>query len=115
MRGARISPLTRVDWAFFAAALSALPLWYVTDDPTAAVVVLTVVDLLGFGPTIRKINAAPHSESLAFFGLFAARNILVVMALERHSLATVLFPASIAAACVLLMLLVVQRRRAMIT
>lgn len=103
--------ITRTDWLFFAAAMSSLPLWYVTSDPTWAVVLLTVVDLLGFGPTIRKSYEAPHSESLVFFGLFAARNLIVVAALESYSVATVLFPAAIAAACVLLMLLIVYRRR----
>ncbi|MDD2701547.1 MAG: hypothetical protein PHH36_09945 [Sideroxydans sp.] len=72
---------------------------------------LTVVDLLGFGPTLRKVYVAPHSESLGFFGLFAVRNSIVVIALENYSVATVLFPAAIAAACVLLMLLVAFRRR----
>lgn len=103
--------ITRIDWLFFSAAMSSLPLWYATSDPTWAVVVLTAVDLLGFGPTIRKSYVAPHSESLAFFGFFAARNTIVVIALENYSVATVLFPAVIAVACVLLMLLIVYRRR----
>lgn len=105
--------VTRTDWWFFSAALSSLPLWYATSDPTWAVVVLTLVDLLGFGPTVRKSYAAPHSESLAFFGLFAARNAIAVAALERYSVATVLFPGVIAMACVLLMLLIVYRRRSL--
>ncbi|MDP1932290.1 MAG: hypothetical protein Q8L60_12620 [Gammaproteobacteria bacterium] len=106
--------ITRTDWWFFIAAMSALPLWYFTSDPTWAVIVLTVVDLLGFGPTLRKAHADPHSESLTFFGMFAARNSLVVMALESYSLATVLFPAAVAAACVLLMGMIVLRRRVVI-
>lgn len=104
--------ITRSDWLFFSAALSSLPLWYATSDPTWAVVLLTGIDLLGFGPTVAKAYAAPHSESLSFFGLFAVRNTLVVIALESYSVATVLFPATIAAACVLLMMLIVYRRRA---
>lgn len=104
--------ITRSDWLFLAAALSSLPLWYATSDPTWAVVLLTCVDLLGFGPTVAKAYAAPHSESLTFFGLFAIRNGLVVMALESYSVATILFPAALAAACVLLVLLIVHRRRA---
>lgn len=103
--------ITRTDWLFSSAAMSSLPLWYATSDPMWAVVVLTVVDLLGFGPTVRKAYAAPHSESLAFFGLFAVRNSVVVVALESYSVATVLFPAVIAVACVLLMLLIVYRTR----
>lgn len=103
--------ITRRDWLFFVAAISALPLWYLTADPLWAVVILTFVDLLGFGPTIRKVYAAPHSELLLFFALFAVRNILVVLALEVRSVTTVLFPAVIATACLGLIALMVYRRR----
>ena len=103
--------ITKIDWCFFTAAMSSLPLWYFTADPLWAVVVLTVVDLLGFGPTIRKVYAAPNSESLGFFGLFAVRNSVVVLALESYSVATVLFPAAITVACLMLMLLIFYRRR----
>src|SRR5690606_38246789 len=74
--------ITRTDWVFFVSALSSLPLWYFTSDPLWAVVVLTIVDVLGFGPTIRKVYRFPHSESLLFFALFAVRNFIVIMALE---------------------------------
>lgn len=104
--------ITRSDWIFFAAALSTLPLWYLTSDPFSAVAVLTVVDVLGFGPTLRKVYVQPYSESPGFFGLFALRNVLVVLALEHYSPTTLLFPVTIAAACVLVMALIALRRRA---
>lgn len=103
--------ITALDWGFFLAALGSLPLWFFTADPLWAVVLLTVVDLLGFGPTLRKAWAQPHSESLLFFGLFLLRNLLVLAALESLSLTTALFPAAVAGACGLLMALVVWRRR----
>lgn len=102
--------ITKIDWLFFISALASLPLWYLTANPAWAVVVLTIVDLLGFGPTIRKAYTHPHSEPLSFFAMFAVRNILVVMALESYSIATVLFPAAVAVACILLMALIVYRR-----
>ena len=46
--------ITRTDWGFLIAALSAVPFWFATSDPIWAVVILTIVDLAGFGPTIRK-------------------------------------------------------------
>ena len=103
--------ITRIDWLFFILAISSLPLWYFTADPLLAVVVLTVVDVLGFGPTVRKAYADPFSESLLFFSLFAARNLIVILALENYSITTVLFPAVIAAACLLLIAMIVYRRR----
>jgi hypothetical protein len=103
--------ITKTDWAFFVSALSSLPLWYVTSDPLWAVVILTTVDVLGFGPTVRKAYSFPYSESLAFFALFSARNVLVILALENYSVTTVLFPAVIAVACMSLMAMVTYRRR----
>jgi len=105
--------ITKTDWLFFVSALSSLPLWYFTSEPLWAVVVLTTVDVLGFGPTVRKAYSSPYSESLLFFALFAARNVLVILALENYSVTTVLFPAVIAAACMLLMAMVTVRRRAL--
>ncbi|WP_026600595.1 hypothetical protein [Methylomonas sp. 11b] len=66
--------ITHSDWGFFVAALSALPTWYLTADPLWAVVVLTVVDALGFGPTVYKVYAQPDSESPGFLGFEAQWN-----------------------------------------
>jgi hypothetical protein len=107
--------ITKTDWLFFVSALSSLPLWYFTSDPLWAVVILTTVDVLGFGPTVRKAYSFPHSESLPFFALFAARNILVILALENYTVTTVLFPAVIAVACMSLMAMVTYRRRVLAT
>jgi hypothetical protein len=46
--------ITTSDWLFLAGAASALPCWFLTADPLWAVLVLTVVDLLGFGPTEKE-------------------------------------------------------------
>lgn len=107
--------ITTTDWLFFVSAMSSLPFWYFTSDPLWAVAILTTVDVLGFGPTVRKAYIFPYSESLLFFSLFTARNLIVIAALEHYSVTTVLFPAVISAACVLLIAMVTYRRRALAT
>ena len=106
--------ITKTDWLFFLSAMSSLPLWYLTSDPLWAVIILTTVDVLGFGPTIRKNYSDPFSESLLFFALFMVRNCFVIVALETYSVTTVLFPAVVAAACALLITMLVLRRRVVI-
>lgn len=103
--------ITRTDWTFFAAALASLPFWYLTSDPLWTVVVLSVVDLFGFGPTIRKAYAFPHQESQLFFFSLALRNGFAILALESYSVTTVLFPLSITLACTVLLTMVAYRRR----
>jgi hypothetical protein len=107
--------ITKTDWGFFVAAISSLPLWYFTSDPVWAVLVLTIVDLLGFGPTVRKAYTSPRSESVLFFALFMLRNSLVILALEQYSLTTVLFPAVIALACLALIMMIIYRRQVLAT
>lgn len=51
--------IVKMDWVFLILAGSALPLWFITETALSAVIVLTVVDLLGFGPSIRKVYVAP--------------------------------------------------------
>lgn len=104
--------ITRTDWAFLGAAGASLPWWYVTSDPLWAVVILTTVDVLGFGPTLRKGYRRPHEERPVFFGLVAASNVLALLALEHYALVTVLFPAAVGTACTGLIVMVGLRRRA---
>lgn len=102
--------IARTDWLFFLTALAAIPLWYATNSPLIAVMLVTTVDVLGFGPTLRKAYDSPHSESLLFFSLIVVRNVLVLMALESYSLTTILFPAAIGSMAALVATVVLFRR-----
>lgn len=100
-----------VDWVFFTLAMASLPVWFVTSDPVWAVIILTFVDVLGFGPTIRKAHAKPYEEQLALFVIMTLRNVVVITALENYSITTVLFPAALASASTLVAILIIYRRR----
>jgi hypothetical protein len=103
--------ITIADWCFFTAAMASLPLWYFTSDPLWAVLILTTVDVLGFGPTVRKAYFYPFDEDRVFFSIFMIRNLVVIMALEHYSPTTVIFPAVIAGACLALIVIITFRRR----
>jgi hypothetical protein len=103
--------ITRSDWVFLSLAMTALPLWYFTSEPLWAVVILTTVDLLGFGPTFRKAYVRPFDEQLIFFFTISVRNIISIMALAHYSVTTILFPALTALSCLLFIIMVLYRRR----
>jgi hypothetical protein len=105
------SSITRTDWLFLTAAMSSLPFWYFTSNPLWAVVILTAVDLIGFGPTFRKAYFYPNDEQLTFFVIITGRNLIAISALQHYSMTTVLFPALTALACLAFILMVIHRRK----
>lgn len=104
--------IVRMDWVFLVLAASALPFWFLTSTALSAVVILTVVDLLGFGPSVRKAYDHPFEESVTFFIVGVVRNVCVLLALENMSWTTALFPAAVGIACLLFVGLILVRRRA---
>ena len=105
------SHITQVDWIFFVLALASLPLWYITSNPLWAVVLLTIVDTLGFAPTFRKSYSHPFEERLEFYLLMTIRNFISVAALENYSYTTILFPALTGAVGVIFIVMVIWRRQ----
>jgi hypothetical protein len=103
--------ITRLDLGFLLASLGALPAWFFTSDPLWSVVILTTVDVLGFGPTLRKAHAYPYEESLQFYNLFIIRSFFSVLALETRNLTTVLFPAAMIVACFVVSVVLWWRRK----
>lgn len=109
------STVTRTDWIFLTTAMTSLPLWYLTSDPLWAVAILTSVDVIGFGPTLRKAYNHPFEEQLMFFVLMAMRNVIAISALANYSATTVLFPAATGAMCLIFIIMVSHRRRRLAT
>jgi hypothetical protein len=102
--------ITRSDWAFFLMALASLPVWFLTQDPFWAVVLLTAIDTLGFLPTFRKAYHRPYEEPLFLYVVMTVRNLVSIPALERLSWTTVLFPAVLSLTCALFIVMVMARR-----
>lgn len=105
--------ITTLDWTFLALALASLPLWYITNDPLWAVLILTTIDMIGFGPTFRKAYHRPFEDSRVFFIIMILRNVCSVVALETYSVTTVLFPFCLAVGFLILLVILQHRRSAL--
>ncbi|MFQ3187142.1 MAG: hypothetical protein ACI85E_001262 [Marinomonas primoryensis] len=105
--------ITTLDWGFLVVALASLPLWYMTNDPLWTVVILTTVDMIGFGPTFQKAYRRPFEDSRIFFMIMILRNACSVVALEAYSVTTVLFPFCLAVGFLILLVILQHRRIAL--
>jgi hypothetical protein len=105
--------ITRGDWAIFLSALFALPLWAATKNPLWSVVLLSVLDMMGFFPTIRKSWHQPHGEVLMTFAVGAAGFAFAILALEEKTFVNYCYPATVLALNAAFTVILLYRRRAL--
>lgn len=103
--------IARVDWIALAGAGFALGIWFLTRGPLLSVILITVIDTIGFIPTLRKSYARPFEETMSTFGLGGLKWVLGLLALERVSVITVLFPLAIVVQSWFFVVILVIRRR----
>ena len=84
--------ITLIDWVSLLGAGVALILWFITKGPLISVILVTVIDALGFFPTFRKSYHKPHEETLVTYFLSGVKYIFAIFALDTFSVVTVLFP-----------------------
>jgi hypothetical protein len=85
--------ITRSDWAFFVVALISIPLWQITNNPLAAVFLVTTIDALAYGPTFRKSFVKPHEEMVWNFAVSNLKHVASLFAMTAYTFTTVLYPA----------------------
>jgi hypothetical protein len=103
--------VTRSDKLSFVGALVAIPAWIITANPLVAVIILTIIEALGFFPTYRKAWRKPHDESILAFSLTILKYVLALGAMQTYTLTTVLFPIALLILSSLLILELIIRKR----
>lgn len=84
--------LTTSDTIFFVGALLSLGIWLIADQPVISVLLISVIEHLGFIPTIRKSWNKPYSETLITYEINTFRFSLAILAIENYSIITTLSP-----------------------
>lgn len=104
---------SRLDWAALCVGLCVFGYYVVTRDPEKSAVLATLVDVVGYYPTVRKGWADPVSESRASFALNGLKFAPALLAMESFSVATSLYPLTILIANLGVATTLAARRRAL--
>ncbi|MGA8612358.1 MAG: hypothetical protein WB760_11670 [Xanthobacteraceae bacterium] len=78
--------------------------------PAISAVLASAVNVLGFGPTLTKAWARPHSDSVTTFLLNGLKFIPSFFAMDSISVATCVFPATLVVANAAVALIIFTRR-----
>ena len=102
--------ITTSDWVSFIGALAAIPLWYVTKEPLWSVILVVVIDAVGFYPTFRKSYFKPHEELAFMYGLDIGKFVLSILAMETYSATAVLYPLTASTLNIIFISMLLYRR-----
>lgn len=83
-----------IDTVFFVLAIVAVFIWLFAKQPVISIILVTVIDMLGFLPTVRKTWDDPHSETMSFYLITTFRFILAIFALRQYTVLTALYPVA---------------------
>lgn len=104
--------IKKIDTVFFLFAFVALGVWVLAKQPILSAILTVLIDLLGFAPTVRKSWNQPFTETLSFYYLNSLRFGLAVIALQKYSLITALYPISwLVANSIFALVLVVRQKQ----
>jgi hypothetical protein len=99
------------DWFCLVAAGLALIPWLLTNEPLLSIILVTIIDLLGFAPTIRKAYLRPYQETLVTHAISTFKYAFIIIALQNYTVTTVLFPLAVFIADGLLVGMLILRRK----
>ncbi len=84
--------ITISDTMFLVLALLSIVIWVFAKQPVISTVLVSVTDMLAFIPTIRKSWHKPHQETLTSYIINTIRFGLGIIALDRYTIVTSLYP-----------------------
>lgn len=83
------------DWGMLCGAVLGIIAWLITKNPLGAIIIVTVVDSIGFAPSYRKGWVKPFEECATMFAVNGLAFFVALFAIETYSLVTWLYPAAL--------------------
>jgi hypothetical protein len=102
--------ITKIDTISLLVALGTVLIWLLLKNAILAVVLVTVIDIIGYVPTIRKTYHDPWSETLSTWTSFTIGNLFSVFALKEYNLLTLTFIISTTIANAIIAVIILVRR-----
>jgi len=82
--------IPKSDKYFLAAALLGIIPWVLTNDPSLSVIIVVIIDLVAFIPTLKKAWYFPQSETPILYTSNVLRHSFALVAISSYNISTVL-------------------------
>jgi hypothetical protein len=102
--------ISRFDTACLIAAFLGIAVWAITANPLWSVIIVIIVDQVGFIPTFTKAYRRPSEESVTIFILSCVSALVSLFAISTINLVTILYPVTFFISDALFVFVVLYRR-----
>ncbi len=103
--------ITTSDTLTLITALLAIVIWVQLENPLLAVMLVTIIDGLGYIPTFRKVYQEPMSETRLFWFLITVSYLFNILASAEFNLLTALYLTTIGGINICLYTFITLRRK----
>jgi hypothetical protein len=103
--------ITKFDTACLVGAFIAIGVWIFLDNVMFSIILVTIIDLIGFLPTYRKAFREPYSETVILYVCSAFSNLFSLFAITHYSVESTLYVASLVVTNAIFVGVVLARRK----
>jgi len=103
--------ITPFDTVCLIGALVALIFYILLDNPMVSIVLVSLIDFIGFIPTFRKSYIEPNTETASTYLLSAISSVLAIGAFLNYSLIIVLYPLTVVLTDMICWFIIILRRK----
>jgi hypothetical protein len=87
--------ITSFDTACLIGAFITIGIWIFTNNATISIILVTIIDFIGFLPTYRKVCQEPHSETLFLYIMSVFSNFFSLLSITTYSIESSLYVGSL--------------------
>lgn len=91
-------------------AVSSIIIWWKLNQPIFSIIMVSLIDFIGYIPSFRKTYKDPWSETSITWLFFSLSNILAILSIEKYSILTTCYLAVITIANLILFFISYIRR-----
>lgn len=92
-------------------ALSAIFIWWFTKNPLFSVILVSLIDGIGYIPTLRKTYEDPSTETPIFWFMMFLTALLSIIALSNYSLVNMLYMLTLMTLNLVMFALILYRNK----
>lgn len=103
--------ITVFDTICLVGAIIALIFYLYLHNPLISIILVSLIDIIGFIPTFRKSYIEPKTETPSTYIVSAFSSLLAIFALLDYSLITILYPTTLVFTDTMCWLIIISRRK----